>query len=64
MGGICGKINLYGKLCQEINWLCLEKGLYCGRVGEIAEKETEIDAEIQWDVIEKNGAVGYVPAAI
>jgi len=24
-----------------------------------AEKKPEIDAEIQWDVIEKNRAVGY-----
>jgi len=24
------------------------------KVGEVAEKKTEIDAEIEWDVIEKN----------
>jgi hypothetical protein len=24
--GIAGRINLLAKLCQEIKWLCLEKG--------------------------------------
>jgi hypothetical protein len=30
-----------------------------GRVEEVAEKKSEIDAEIEWDVIKKIGAVGY-----
>ena len=51
--GIVGRINLQMKLCQEINWLCLQKVQYCRRFGEDVRKKREIDAEIELDVIEK-----------
>ena len=50
---IAGRINLLAKLCQEINWLCLQQIQYCRRFGEDVRKKREIDAEIELDVIKK-----------
>jgi hypothetical protein len=46
---IVERIKLYGKLCQEINWLAWRR-FNVGR----CRKKPEIDAEILWDFIEKN----------
>ena len=53
--GFVGRINLCGKKCQEMNWLCLDKVQDRGGCRE----KPEIDAEIVWDVMKKYDAVGY-----